>query len=410
VERRRRRGKVLGVQALFDDFTRTDPMAARHQEGSFAFLNRVATPWWSQVRACLERWFASYCADASPVKVADLRARFRSSDGRQHLGAWWELYIYWLLRSLHPDKWLGVERERVGHLTRPDFCVAAHAEAPADLWVEAVTTFSGIVESGRHAAREAYVLDTINELQSPDFRLWITFHAVGETHPRKREITEPLQAWLQNLDRDDVISACQRGQARPRHTIHARGWEIAFEAIPKGTPGVDPKDRLIGIGPASSGFVNDRAQARKAILDKAGHYEGLEGPFVVAVMPSSPFFDFEDAAGALYGSEAVEFDPERPDVDGRLVRLPDGAWSASGSGISGVLFGPGLVPWTVATTWPRLWVNPTATHSLEGAFAALPRMEVTADGFLQAIEASGPPAQLLGLDPSWPGGSDPFDI
>src|SRR5947209_2307528 len=97
---------------LFNDFTRVDAAAARNQEGSFAFLNRVATPWWSEVRQLLERCFQEYCRDASSEKAADLRARFRSPDGRQHLGAWWELYVYWLLRALNPDKSVKVEPER----------------------------------------------------------------------------------------------------------------------------------------------------------------------------------------------------------------------------------------------------------------------------------------------------------
>src|SRR6266542_284643 len=80
---------------LFDKFERTDPTPARHQEGNFAFLNRIATPWWSEIRDRLEVWFQAYSGDAGAEKAADLRGRFRSSDERQHLGAWWELYVYW---------------------------------------------------------------------------------------------------------------------------------------------------------------------------------------------------------------------------------------------------------------------------------------------------------------------------
>lgn len=217
------------MPTLFDDFLRTDPTPARHQEASFAFLNRIATPWWSEVRDRLELWFGAYCRDASREKAADLRARSRESDSRQHLGAWWELYLYWLLRSVYPEKQIEVEPEREG-ARRPDFCVAPHEGARcADLWVEAVTTSSGIVEEGRHGAREAYVQDTINELQSADFRLWITFRAVGETLPRKREITEPLRVWLASLDRDDVVSSWQQG-VRRGVVLKPRGWEIVLSS------------------------------------------------------------------------------------------------------------------------------------------------------------------------------------
>jgi hypothetical protein len=108
------------------------------------------------------------------------------------------------------------------------------------LWVEAVTTFSEIVNEGRHGAREAYVQDTINEVQSADYRLWITFETVGERLPRKQDIIEPLEAWLGSLDRNKVVSAWQGRRVRPRTVLEPQGWEIVLEAIPKATPGVHP--------------------------------------------------------------------------------------------------------------------------------------------------------------------------
>ena len=396
------------MASLFDDFERTDTTPARHQEGNFAFLNRIATPWWSEVRDRLEAWFQAYRGDADAKKTADLRGRFRSSDERQHLGAWWELYVYWLLRSLQVGDWLGVEPEHPERPTRPDFCVAPHAAARPELWVEAVTTFSGIVQVERHGAREAYVLDAINAVTSPDFRVSIQFRTVGRTHPRKRDIVEPLRAWLQTLNRDEVASAWQRGERPPPKVLTSQGWEIVLEPIPKGTRGRHPNDRLIGIGPMTVGFVNDVAQARKAIVRKAGHYKDLAAPFVIAVMPSSPTFDADDAVASLYGSEAVQFDTGRMDDEGRVVRLRDGAWSGGEGRVSGVLFGPGLFPWTVARVWPQLWLNPHAAYPLDSQFAPLPRVEVTPEGHLRPVDPDEPPARLLGLDPEWPGSGDPF--
>ena len=403
-------GMLRPSMRLFDDFDRTDATPARSQEGSFAFLNRIATPWWLEVRALLEEWFALYRGDASPEKEADLRARFRSPDARQHFGAWWELYMFVLLRSLNPDKCVRVEPERSGESTRPDFCVAADSGAPAELWVEAVTTFSGIVESGRHSGREAYVLDTINELQSPDFRLMITFQTVGETHPKKRAIIRPLRIWLNSLDRDDLLAAMQRGERRPRTILTPPGWEIVLEPMLKGTPGLHPNDRLIGIGPMSVGFVNDVPQARKAIAGKARRYARLEAPFVVAVMPTSPTFGVEDAMNVLYGSEAIQFNPEHLEDRGRLVRHRDGIWSKGEDRVSAVMFAPGVFPWTVAKAWPQLWLNPYAAQPIGSELGPLPRVDVTEEGHLESLSPDESPAQLFGLNFEWPGSGDPFDV
>lgn len=361
------------------------------------------------MRDRLELWFSAYCRDASRDKAADLRARFRKADARQHVGAWWELYVYWLLRSVYPKEWIGVEVERPG-AKRPDFCLGSDEGSRPELWVEAVTTFSGIVEKGRHSAREAYVLDAINELQSRDFRLWITFRVVGENTPTKREITEPLQAWLGSLVRDDVVAAWEQERVRPRTILSPSGWEIVLDAIPKTTPGGHPNDRLIGVGPISSGFVNDMREARKTILEKGRRYKELGAPLVVAVLPSSPFFGSDDASEALFGSEAVEIDPHRPEDSARVVRRPDGAWSKPRKRISGVLFGPRILPWTVGREWPELWLNPHTDRPLGDHLAPLPRVEVDEAGSLRSHDVSESPARLLGLPPDWPGSGNPFDL
>jgi hypothetical protein len=260
--------------------------------------------------------------------------------------------------------------------------------------------------------REAYVLDTINELQSQDFRLMITFRAVGAMHPKKREIIYPLRAWLDTLDREDLVSRMQRGERRRPQTIltPADGWEVVLEALPKDTPGIHPNDRLIGIGPVSVGFVDDVPRARDAITSKTGCYRDLEAPFVIAVMPNSPTFDAQDAIDVLYGSEAIQLDPARLEDPGRLIRRADGVWSRGDDRVSAVMFGSGIFPWTVAKVWPQLWVNPHSARSLVIELTPLPRVEVVADGHLESSEPDGLPAQLLGLTYDWPGSGDPFDV
>ena len=399
---------VMSALRLFDDIARTDASPALNQEGSFAFLNRVATPWWNQVRELLEGWFADYAAGADSAKAADIRSRFRSGDGRQHSGAWWELYVHVLLRRTHPDVWIGVEPEREGHATRPDFCVAEGADSRPLMWVEAVTTQAGVLSVDGGSPAEAYVLDTINEVRSRDFRVAIRIHSAGVSHPRKRDITRPLSEWLDGLNRNDVLADTEAGIPRPRTTITAGEWSIELEALPKGAPGLEPRDRLIGFGPAKGGFLDDAGKARTAIRGKAGHYGGLAAPLVVAVLPLGGPFDFEDAVAALYGSEAVRFDPADPEVTAEAVRRPDGIWSMGGAEVSAVLLGNMLSPWTVAKTWPELWVNPTPTYVLMSDFDGVPRVELRGDGRLERVAAAAEtPAGLFSLPDEWPG-SDPW--
>jgi hypothetical protein len=147
---------------LFDSFERVDGHPARYTESSFEFLNRVDSPRWEQVRSDLEHWFAAFPA---PHK-ADLRGRFRSAAPDQHWPAWWELYMFRLFDRLgyqidvHPT----LKQSRA----RPDFYVR---RGQAAFFLEALTVFSGIVEPGRDATREAWVLDSA-ALTASQLALW----------------------------------------------------------------------------------------------------------------------------------------------------------------------------------------------------------------------------------------------
>ena len=394
---------------LFDDFERTDATPATQQEGSFRFLNRVATPWWSEVRELLEAWFADYAKTADGSKVADLRARFQSTDGRQHHGAWWELYLHAFLRRVYPASVIEAEPDRVGYTTRPDFCVTHDSMSSPALWLEAVTGASGPASVDPGSPAEAYVLDTINEVQCRDFRVGLAIQVSAVAHPKKRAIQDPLRRWLGGLDRDEVLQRRERGLPFPRFTLPVGDWVLEFDAHPKGRPGLAPGDRLIGFGPSKGGLVDDAGRARAAISRKGGHYEGLSAPLIVGFLPLGGGFDFEDAVGALFGSEAVRFDPADHEGTAEVIRRPDGLWSAGSGEVSAVLIGARVMPWTVATQWPTLWVNPTPARAFEDELGGVPRVVVRDDD--GALESLPPvvrtPAQLFGLPDGWPG-EDPW--
>src|SRR5437588_2735119 len=201
------------MTSLFDDFERTNTRWASHQESRFAFLNRIATPGWSAVRDELGRWFDLYRGDAGSQKANDLRNRFRDANPRQHHGAWWELYVYRLLRAVYSERLIRVEPDLPQVSTRPDFAVADEAGQRNALFVEAVTAFTGIVEEEeRNAALVAYVVDTINEIKSADFWVHLDFAVVGIEWPKKNEIKRPIEAWLATLDREVELGKVTEGR------------------------------------------------------------------------------------------------------------------------------------------------------------------------------------------------------
>ena len=131
---------------LFDDFERTNPSPRAYDEDTFSFLNRVDQPYWQRIRDALGQWYAEY-PDAEPG--FPLRARYRDPAPAQHYGAWWELYLYRLFRCLGFE--VEVEPDVPGG--KPDFRMARRDDS---FLVEATTTFSGIVDEERDAARHPF--------------------------------------------------------------------------------------------------------------------------------------------------------------------------------------------------------------------------------------------------------------
>jgi hypothetical protein len=386
--------------SLFDELDHTDPSPAHYSEGSFAFLNRIATPFWDRVRRELDSWYGEF-----PDEDGDLRARFRRSEANQHYAAWWELYLHRLFTRLgfhaevHPN--MG---EDAGH---PDFLLT---RGDTVLYLEASTVFSGIVEQGRRGALEAGVMDAINAIEHPNWFVMLDFDAVGAQAPPREAITKPITNWLDTLDPDDVADALRRGAPPPEFRYRVRDWDLRLRAMPvrpsaRGKPG----HRLLAAGPPSGGVVNDRQQLGKSLRRKRRRYGQPDHPFVVAVLSLSAFMDDEDIADTLFGSASYRFAPDAPE-SGSWVRNKDGFWyglgGPVGTRVSGLLIAKNLQPHNCAREWPRLWHHPHAAHPLLTNLP-FPQAHLT-DSALTMSDASKRPNEVLDLPVEWPGPDSPF--
>ena len=394
---------VAAAETLFDQVERSDPSPATHAEDSFTFMNRVDQPLWARVRDVLDVWFADYPRDAA----ADLRARYRDADSRQHVAAWWELYLFTLYRRLGYS--VTVHPSVPNGSGQPDFLIARQGE---ELYVEAVAVNSGVVDGdGRHGARESWIYDLINEAHSPNFHVQLEFERVGMQRPKAAEIVRPLEDWLASLDPDAVARALDASEEVPELHLPVRDWTLIFTPLPIKPDRRGKAGRLLGLYPASAGFVNDKTMVRKALERKRRQFGQLDKPFVVALLATSSFMDDEDIAQALFGSETVQYRVNDPAFEPRTIRQRDGFWMPGtrprGTRVSAVLVGKSLMPWTCARELPRVWVNPWATHPLTGTepFAATWADDQPA---FTSQEASAKAFEVLGLPENWPGPEPPF--
>jgi hypothetical protein len=358
-------------------------------------LDRVAGPHWDRVRALLDEWFADHPEEAK----RDLYNRFTDSDGGQHVGAWWELYIASLFRHLGYDVVTHPTIE--GSERKPDFLVTRDEAA---FYVECT-----VAAAGGTPGTAAWIYDCISDVETRDFLVGIHRIEQGSQRPKRVEVTRPIAQWLTELDPDELLAAPH--DQLPRKVIRIRDWSITFVAIPKRPDSRSDGGRLIGfLPPVFASPANDVDRIHEALSKKGRRYgrEPLPLPLVVAVLEVSGFVDEDDVADALFGRRAFEWTPGEPDSV-QLVRKRNGYWRGDwssddvqrGTRVSAALFGSNLRYWRIATDLPQLWINPWAPVPLNhhDDFTTTTERE---DGEIISAEGSLNASTVFSLDPEWP--------
>jgi hypothetical protein len=339
----------------------------------------------------LHRWFSDYPDD----EKQELYNRFRSHELSEHLGAWWELYIFTLYRILGHS--VEVHPEIPGSTHRPDFLVS-NCETP--FYVEC-TAVSPAEHSGKPNLKgQHWIQDCINQVQNPNFYVELRIVQFGTVQPRQNEITRPLAEWLSKLD------PSLPADALPPLDIAPKDWKFTVTAHPIPPEKRDGTGRLLGILPTSGAFfVNDVKVLHDALRDKGARYgKRPNKPLVVALISTTGFTEEEDVTDAVFGRRALQYTEGEPN-SAETVRLWNGYWRPGppvrGARVSAVLFGQRLNPWSVASAYPKLWLNPWGHQQLT---VTEPFSTITApDDSGPIIEVPGPGnASMFGLPPQWP--------
>jgi hypothetical protein len=361
---------------LFDEVDRFPP-PKRPTESQFEFLNRSEGALWDQTRALLESWYADY-SDLD----GDLRGRFQQDALSQHMGAWWELYIYTLFRRLGYE--IEVHPALPGTKKNPDFLLTRDS-------TKLVVECAVMLEEAQwgNSDGKSWVLECIDGADSPTFRLGVDIGAEGNQRPNRKDIVRPIEAWLASLDADALWEAAEAGDSSwPEKEFEIRGWTITVRALV-----VDPVHRgiasgSIAVGPMKSGVLQHAEQMRTILSDKGSKYGQPTYPLVLALLARPITAGEFEMTNALYGSVAVT----------GLTRQGDGYWrpppDARGSRISAVLLGESLRPWDPFAALPRLWINPWATVPL-GELPPFAAFTVDGDDLVSA-DASMTPHEIFG--------------
>lgn len=305
---------------LFDSMRREKSTPAMHQEARFAFLNRVATPFWGEVRRVLEEWFAN----VSPDDCVDLGTRFRSSDDRQHVGAFWELYLHELFTRLgftvrlHPTL--------PDNTTTPDMLVEG---VGGSFYVEAVALTNKEAEY-RSSQKRAQVYDALNErVRSENFFLDVETVAEGSGTPPLALIGRTVNKWLASLDPNTVSLAGTRSwlEGLPMYEAPFADWTFRFRALPKRQDRRVSEGPTVGMfGPPRAFWVNDHKDLMDRISRKSRKYGDPDRPLVIALLYDRWTANAHHLTRALFGWGWGDLEIVRA---GRLDR----SWAAEADGI-----------------------------------------------------------------------------
>jgi hypothetical protein len=385
---------------LFDPSAPKSDNPKRHAESSIAFLDRVTWPTFGLIRQELDAWFAAYPSD----ERHELATRFRSDDERNHVAAWWELYLHALMRALGYE--VEVHPEIAGTTKKPDFRVIGPT---GSFLLEAVSTRAGIVrDDDRHEARESRFLDIVDTVRSPHFSLWVGDISVGQRDVPKRVITRRIENWLTSLDVTEPHWA-DRAADRPALVFEYDDWRVEFEASRRGDwESPEPRSRIIGSGPGVSGYVDTASRLRTNLSEKCRRYGKPAEPYVIALLSDQDGLDLEDITGALFGSLAWAYYEDDPDREGHWVRHPDGVLGRGNrtvnDHVSAYMFASRLKPESFFRLLPDVFENPAADRpfSIVGPFKRF-ELDLERMGIRGWQDATATGAEVFDLPSWWPG-------
>lgn len=365
-------------------------------ETQAGFLDRIAGPYWDQVRDVINDW----CSHLPMELQGGISSRLldRNVDANVY-SALWELYLHESL--LGSGCAVEIEPAAGTRGGKPDFLVSRGGD---QFIVEAIWTAERI-DDPRHGRLAAQLRDAIEKsLESTDFVLSMVIDTADRTLPSQKGLKAELSRWLSDLDRDQVAARGSHQRA-PRYTWREAGWSVTFSAILRRRG--SRSGRLIAIYPGVSLFRIDGSPVLDAVKKKGARYGKLGLPYIVAVGVAGAFVEHDDIQASLYGSTIDRTDKG---AGPSFAWAADGYWKPGRDDehlqVSGVLTVDNPAPWTWTKKNPTLWLSPRAD-----SFPApvLPTWSTAraAGHDVELRAAAAPPHTALGLAEDWPVG-DPF--
>ncbi|WP_433261542.1 hypothetical protein ACQPZF_27105 [Actinosynnema sp. CS-041913] len=380
---------------VYTNRNRTDPSPRRASEPEAEFYERVAGPYWDQVREVINEWVSHFPEHSRSGLLS--RLLDRNSDANVY-SALWELYLHEML--LGSGCTVQVEQSLGSRGKSPDFLVTRDDR---QFVIEAIWTAQRIGDMTSGALTPS-LIDAIESVPSPNFYLAVSVNQAGSAAPSQKRLKAGLIRWLAALDPDRFLADRDRhDMPLSAHVWREAGWSVSSRAIPRSIENRGlPSNGTIGFYPALAWFDSGSSLVFDAVRKKGKKYGDLSLPFVVAVGNASGFPEERDTERSLYGNLV-----ERDHAGGAstLYRRADGYWTtAHAQGrerVSGVLIVDNPAPWTWTINTPVLWRSPNPNSIEAPTLPTWATVRLVGDQ-VERQPPAAPGHTAVGLAEQWP--------
>ena len=232
------RGRRFGGGSGVSDRERSDASPSSG-ESTYAFLDRVAGPFWDRIRRLIEDWVNDYCPDDQ----AEMVGRLQSGIDINFTAAYWELLLYHGLKALGFE--VTCHPEVAGTTRRPDFLVEGDE---CSYYLEAKVLGDDLADLKRDQRRNDIYHELNARVHSDEFFVRVQFDRESTRPIPIRRLADAAQVWLDGLDpaevRKEIAAAGPLGAAPLVWEDERSGWAVAVVPMPKGSSG--GSDRIVG--------------------------------------------------------------------------------------------------------------------------------------------------------------------
>lgn len=264
----------------------------------------------------------------------------------------------------------------------PDFLV--NPNSAESFYLEAAS-INPSKDEVRDDVYKSQILEHLKKIQNTQYHLTTHITGILEEQPSGRQIRGKVEAWLRNLNYQEVYKEYEaKGDAATmKYENPGSDWTLIVKAWPTSESGF----RVGSVGLAESNTVYQTI--RKTINRKGPHYGTLDKPYVIALnLGPIKFANDYDVYTALFGFEQIHLQLMEDGTirnEGTTRSGEDGALfdrnAPKNKRISALLVVQNLRPDTVRRSQTKLFHNPWAKFPYDSILTRLSQMVVNGDEY-----------------------------